>query len=505
MKKILIFLSLTIGLMWSVAFVLLPKIESRIDEMTVVASTGSTREEVIQKEPISTQEEKKINNKEIVRQKIEAIRKRLALKWLIIEWDSYYRDWQLPLALKKYLDFYKQNPNDTLIVRKLGGTYFEMKKFSSAYDYYSKITDESNDIEDKTAESLVLMTKLTDATSLEKTQENLKNIWLSSEQLYYYSTSLTCLRDFHDCKKDFWSYFWPEEEHTSSSWSGSQRQEISYKKLERIKNAIVNYKNFQVDDVYLKDAYIIWAWYSNGFYNLSAHMWEQLLKEKLDYKPILKIVAQSYFELGKYEQSRNTLLAYYEIDDEDPWVAYLLWVVNSKLREYVLANIYLSKALNLGYNNGSEIHRKLIHNFYLLENDESMLESFNSLIATDNFTQNDLSLWIYYHIIHEKYEIALSWAKQWKELFWTDTPHFHTYEWWILTERWEYEEAQSVLQEWFEIDGENPFVLINFWYNALARWSKWEALIYFKKIIHLSPNSEFAENAKQEIEKLSKK
>jgi hypothetical protein len=51
-----------------------------------------------------------------------------------------------------------------------------MKKFSSAYDYYSKITDESNDIEDKTAESLVLMTKLTDATSLEKTQENLKNI-----------------------------------------------------------------------------------------------------------------------------------------------------------------------------------------------------------------------------------------------------------------------------------------------------------------------------------------
>jgi hypothetical protein len=80
MKKILIFLSLTIGLMWSVAFVLLPKIESRIDEMTVVASTGSTREEVIQKEPISTQEEKKINNKEIVRQKIEAIRKRLALK-----------------------------------------------------------------------------------------------------------------------------------------------------------------------------------------------------------------------------------------------------------------------------------------------------------------------------------------------------------------------------------------------------------------------------------------
>jgi hypothetical protein len=42
MKKILIFLALTIGIMWSVAFVLLPKIENRIDQLVPINSSGSS-------------------------------------------------------------------------------------------------------------------------------------------------------------------------------------------------------------------------------------------------------------------------------------------------------------------------------------------------------------------------------------------------------------------------------------------------------------------------------
>jgi hypothetical protein len=44
-----------------------------------------------------------------------------------------------------------------------------MKKFSSAYNYYSKIIDTSNNIKDKTAGALVLTTKLTDDISHKET------------------------------------------------------------------------------------------------------------------------------------------------------------------------------------------------------------------------------------------------------------------------------------------------------------------------------------------------
>jgi hypothetical protein len=47
--------------------------------------------------------------------------------------------------------------------------------------------------------------------------------------------------------------------------------------------------------------------------------------------------------------------------------------------------------------------------------------------------------------------------------------------------------------------------LINFGYNALQRWQSWEALIYFKKVMSTSSESEFATNAREEIEKLSQK
>jgi hypothetical protein len=80
MKKILIILALLIGFMWSIAFVLLPQIETRIDTMTFVTASGSSSEVITIEDPISIEQKEKIKNKDIVRKRIETIRKRLALK-----------------------------------------------------------------------------------------------------------------------------------------------------------------------------------------------------------------------------------------------------------------------------------------------------------------------------------------------------------------------------------------------------------------------------------------
>jgi hypothetical protein len=69
--------------MWSITFVLLPKIEAKIENMTPIESTLSGS--LLPPEPevettLSEVEQVKQDNKDIVRAKIETIRKRLALK-----------------------------------------------------------------------------------------------------------------------------------------------------------------------------------------------------------------------------------------------------------------------------------------------------------------------------------------------------------------------------------------------------------------------------------------
>lgn len=442
-----------------------------------------------------TQEKEDIDSEELVRDKINTIRKRLALKWLIIQGDSYYQQGQIIPALQKFLEFYRKNPNDELIIEKLGDTYFELNKFTSAQNYYSKIINPSEKILEKRILSFIYNSDLSDPASLQKLKDTIATLQLEDQQQYYYQTSLECVSGFHECKKSLWAYFWPKDE--------TQEVIINYGKLENIKQAISNYQNFQVDDVYLKDAFIIASWYSDAMYPLAINMWEKLLQEKTGYKPVLKIVAQSYYELWEYKKARAILWEYYEIDNEDIAVNYLLWVINTKLREYVLANIYFNKSISLGYADPVEIRRQLIHNFYLLENDENILKQFVTLIdETTWFEASDLSLWIYYHILNEQYVKALNWARKWKDIF-SDAPgNFYAYEAWILREQWDIENSNIILQQWIEIDSENPFLLINLGYNALKEDKLWVALIHFKKVISSAPESEFALQAREEIEKL---
>ena len=456
------------------------------------------------------QENQELSKEEIVRQKIETIKKRLALKWLIIEWDSYYRGGQIPLALKKYLEFYKQNPEDPVINKKIWDTYFGMHKYGSAINYYSKIDEKSSEDLHKIALSHIYNTPLDSPEKLEQLKGKILSLEFPKQEEFYYLNSLACSENFHECKKVFGEYFWPTEE--ENTWEEIQqdenRQENAQEEvqpllpeLNAIKQAIQNYRNFQVDDVYLKDAYIIGAFYKNKLFSISIDLWEKLLQEKIDYKPILKIVGQSYFELWEYEKARDVFTRYYEIDPNDAWVSFTLWIINTKLRDYVLANINYHKALDLEYSNASDIYRQLIHNYYLLENDQSMLQSFVNLIETWDYESEDLGLAIYYHIIHEDYETALKWSKLWQEKF-TETWNFYAYEGWILREQWDIETALEILTKWNDIDENNPFILINLAYTHIHNDNTSAGIVILKTILFNSPNSEFARMAQQELENL---
>jgi len=82
----------------------------------------------------------------------------------------------------------------------------------------------------------------------------LKNIPLEPEQEFYYTNALTCVVDFSLCKKNFSDYFTQQEENTSS---------IINEDLESIKQALLHYENFQLDDVSYKNALVTGAFFEN--------------------------------------------------------------------------------------------------------------------------------------------------------------------------------------------------------------------------------------------------
>ncbi len=442
-------------------------------------------------------QDEKSDREDIVREKIENIKKRLALKGLIIEWDTYYRNREHTLALEKYLEFFKEHPDDPLIIEKIWNTYLETYEYSSALKYYRQIPDPSTSIKIRITDTIIYAADLSSSQGRLKARKEIDSIKLPDDLYFYYQNSIKCIDDFITCKIEFKDYF------LAGIRQDENGEEITlHPKLQWTKDALENYDNFQLEEEYLEDAYIIWSLYTQWLYPISIELWNRLLKTKTDYKPIIKIIAQSNYELWRFQIAKDILTSRYEADSDDPSVAYLLGVINGKLWEYILANIYFKKALKIWYEPSINARRQLIHNYYLLENDENMLRAFAELVDEEpQIEKEDLWLAIYHHIIHDKYAIAQDWSKKWQELF-PESSNFYAYESWVLREKWDYDTALWILQDGLNIQWDNPFILLNIWHTLLEKGNLVWAKRYFTQAVETAPDSQFAVQAKNELKKL---
>ena len=456
-------------------------------------STGSETE--VQTEIVEKPKTEKELNQEIVQNKINNIKKKLALRGLVIRWDIYFNNDQSTLALKQYLDVYKETPEDKSLIKKIWDSYFSLHKYNSAYSYYSKIKDYS-ELNKNTALLSYIYTK--DLGSLEDRQSILAEMYsfpFSESEQFYYANSFLCLDDFHACKLAFQEYTQGDLPELAE-WEEAAEESPYIKEIEV---AIENYRAFQVDEVYYKDALIIAAFYKNGFYPMAIELGNKLLTEKIDYKPILKIIGKSYFDMWKYKESKEFLATYYNIDKTDPGVTFLLGVVNARLHEYVLSNIYFNKALESNYKPSIDVRRKLIYNYFLLENTERILLNFKNLVEQEESPEaEDLQMAIYYHIINERYEDAIAWSNKWLELF-PEEEMFYWYLGWIYKLQEQPEKAEENLQLWLDINGKNAMLNLNMWLLQKEKWEKIKALLYFRKAVKENKDGEFWKVAEEEL------
>ncbi len=433
--------------------------------------------------------------KQVAKEKIAKIRKKLALKWLIVEWEIHLENHEYTIALSKFLQIQKEIPDDHQITKNIGDIFFALKRFSSAYKYYKNIVHDSNADIHQTVIALLASRPINEENISYFTKE-ISGLPLVEEEAYYYLNALACTKDISQCKQRYQDFF-----------AKKTPEEIMPDTLISVQQALENYKNFQIDDLSYKNALLVGSFFEQGLYPISIILGEGILQERSWYAPILKIIAKSHFELWNYTQARKYLWEYNSAHPDETDISFALWVVYEKLKEYVISTIHFKKALDLWYEPSVDIRRKLIYNYHEIWDREKVLAHFKELIQLnkEDLESKDYSLAIYHHIIDERYDVAKEFIQEAIKKFPTDEL-FDGYMAWILLEQ--SEDDLTLASEYIEsgLEKNKKNAMLNLLAGKLKakQWDKLWAIIYFKQTMALDEYGELSEQAKQELEALEK-
>jgi len=429
----------------------------------------------------------------------EMLRKKYAVKWLLIQAENYMNDSLYPLALKDLLKAYEESWKSTEIAEKIGDIYMKMQKFKFAYTYYEKIGEKRDEIQkDKTLLALIYDTNMSLEGKREDIKQEIESLKLSEQKKFYYENALFSIEDFHNGKRII------QERVFNENLNENSKEDPLITELENLKQAIENYRNFQIDDITYKDALIVAAFYKNKLYPVAIELGKQVLQERENYKPIIKIIAQSYFDLWDMENAKNYLELYNKISPDESDIIYMLGLINMKLKEFLLSNIFFNHSLELGYEPRIEVKRKLIYNYSELNQKEKMLQEFEYLIKEEDYEQSDLYLALYYFIINNEKDKALELAKYGLQKYMNDA-NIYGYMARIYKDKNELDKAEETLKKWYEFDWKNALINLNFWQVYVLRWEEKKSVIYFKKAIRNDDNGEFAQEAKEALDLIEQK
>lgn len=482
----LIFIIITLIWLW---YFFLYKKESVVIEIKT--------EEELEIEELSKEIQKVEIKKDEVEKKMDLIKKKMTLKWIISNADMYYENYMYNVALVKYLQVYRDIPDDSEINIKIWDLYYKLKKFDKSYKYYNKVKNDAKLDVDKYIYSTVNK-NLTKSGWINTIKNDISTLNIDNQKSFYYKNGLECIEDLSICRENY-SVFFKEKE---SSWS------LLISELQNINDSFVNYKNFQMDDLLYEDAITIWAFYKNGFYALSLELSKKVLETYPDYKPIIEIAAKSYYELWDYISAKNYLLKYKKIDSEDAENSYFLARVYEKLGENILSIIQYDNALKKWYKDKTDVLRRLVFIYYDMWEQEKMLERFKNLIENggESININDYNLAIYYQILNQDFELAKSYSNKAIQKF-PDSEIFYWYSAWIIMQKEdisdiEFDITLENINKATEINQKNPMITLVKWIYEYKKWNFDSAFLYFKRTISQDKSGEYKDIANLWLDKI---
>lgn len=430
-------------------------------------------------------------NHNLIKSKLEIIKNRLKLKDIISKWDNYFQNDQLWLALIQYKIALNKTPDDYKIIEKIADIYFELKNFKESLTYYEKLINIQWFNKEKYILSLIYSNDILKKSWRESIIYQIEKNINDKEITFFYKNTLFCIEDFHQCKKNFDEKIITDKDNLKTT------------ELNEIKHAIKTYTDFWLVDLYYKNSLIVWAFMKLKLYPISIFLWKKLLEERNDYKAILQIIAQSYFEIWNYEKSQYYLKKYFELTPNDPNAAYLLWIINLKNKEYIISNIFLNKALLLKYNDSINVKRKLAYNYFMLWDKEKMFKTFDDMIKYEkNITKDDVNI-----IINQAIENNISnklpeWIKAWIKLF-PKEAIFYAYMWKLELDNWKLSLATIYIKKWLKIDDKNQTLNYILWLIYIKENKKEEAKTILQKAYDADKKSNLSKEIKKELDNIS--
>lgn len=443
-----------------------------------------------------------------VQNKIDILKKRLSFKGLIEDGDIHFYNKEYTRALTKYLQVNKQNPSDQSIINKIWNIYFNLNKYTQATKYYDQIKD-YNQLDISTAIKSLIYSEELKIDNIEALKSKILLYPLNSAEQFYYTNSLDCSIDYHLCREAFDNYFdWDIPNSTTNSWTTIPNDNEEIQELKNIQEAIINYKNFQLDDLSYKAALISGAFFQNELYPVAIATSQDTLINSPDYRPLIKIIAKSYYEIWDYINAKKFLIQYNWLWDNESEISYFLWIVHQKLREYTRSTIQLRKSLQLWFDRDLDVKRRLLFNYYQSEDTEKILWVFQEIMRDnlDEATVEDISLAIFYHILDKQNDKANTFT--WFALNkFPDEEVFYWFQAWLILQNENIndeilESADSILQKWLAINDKNPMISLTLWQLEEKRNNLQKAFIYYKQTISLDEGGEYEKLAKIKLEQL---
>lgn len=436
-------------------------------------------------ENISTWEIEEVQiDRKVVDSKIETLKKKMKLSWLITKANMYYDDNEYMNALMEYLEVLKEVPNDEETNLRVWEIYYKINNFKKANEYFTKIKNSSKLDNDKAIFSLI-NEKWVTKENLESLQEEINSFKISDEKKFYYTNSIVCITDYSLCRDHFQKYF-------------DVNKNLETEEMKKIKTALENFKNFKSTDLYYKAAFITWAFYENWFHYVALKTAENILEQKYDYKPIMELAAKSAYTIGNYEVAKKFLTDIKEQDLNNPDISYFLARVYEKTWNRVPALVNYQKALADGYKDEIDVKRRIIFIYFEGKEYKKMLKAFNDLLNTksEELNATDYSLAIYYNIINDELSNAKIYTEIAMEKF-KENAIFSWYLAWILLQKEELtEEETEIVKKNLEIINKSPSnslsLMVNWIYEFRTKnYNK--AIILFKNAYSKDKSSEYRE------------
>lgn len=290
-------------------------------------------------------------------------------------------------AIEFYLPLLTKLPDDIVLYKKIAKAYFGLKDWKNAYAYFVRVP--ISELSEEEISEMILSLFYSEH-SYDRGVE-LQKFAFTDHQREYYEIMNFCYYGIETCADKLWNYAWDEP-----------------KLLELQKIVKDSYK--VTPDQQYRNLLIAQKLYEQKMFRIVGMITSEILANNPNYHEAKKMRAFSLYELGKYSDSVELMLSYFEDNSDDMEVIIRLGEAYTFLEDYKTANLYLNNAIMAGYSPKTILERRLAYNYAKLSDTEGMTKVLSYLLQEENVTEDDFAVAISLAVEKSEFQRAYSWA-----------------------------------------------------------------------------------------------